>query len=120
MRNIPTITRNLLIINVLVFLITVLVGGTTYQGGTDYTLNSQFGLYFFLAPNFHVYQLVTYMFMHGGWDHLFFNMFALWMFGCVVERVWGAKIHFVRYWSRSFSGNGAVCRLYGPIRTGHR
>ena len=91
MRNIPTITRNLLIINVLVFLITVLVGGTTYQGGTDYTLNSQFGLYFFLAPNFHVYQLVTYMFMHGGWDHLFFNMFALWMFGCVVERVWGAK-----------------------------
>ena len=91
MRNIPTITRNLLIINVLVFIVTVLVGGTTYQGGTAYTLNSQFGLYFFLAPDFHVYQLFTYMFMHGGWDHLFFNMFALWMFGCVVERVWGAK-----------------------------
>ena len=97
MRNIPTITRNLLIINVLVFIVTVLVGGTTYQGGTAYTLNSQFGLYFFLAPDFHVYQLFTYMFMHGGWDHLFFNMFALWMFGCVIERVWGQQRFLVYY-----------------------
>lgn len=46
---------------------------------------------FFLASDFHIYQLVTYMFMHGGFQHILFNMFALWMFGCVVERVWGPK-----------------------------
>ena len=91
MRNIPTITKNLLIINVLVFIATLIVGGPSYQGETMYTLNNQFGLHFFMAPDFHLYQLLTYMFLHGGWDHLFFNMFALWMFGCVVERVWGPQ-----------------------------
>ena len=91
MRNIPTITRNLLIVNVLVFLATVAIGGETTAYGTNYRLNNIFGLHFFMAPDFHLYQLLTYMFMHGGWSHLFFNMFALWMFGCVVERVWGPK-----------------------------
>lgn len=85
MPNIPTVTRNLLIINVLVFLATEVMGIT----GVD--LNNLFGLHFFLAPDFHVYQLVTYMFAHGGWSHIFFNMFALWMFGCIVERTWGAR-----------------------------
>ncbi len=85
MRNLPTITKNLLIINVLAFLAYYVLGSR----GTD--LNSLFGLHFFLAPDFHIYQLFTYMFMHGGWSHLFFNMFALWMFGCVVENTWGAK-----------------------------
>jgi len=87
-RNIPTITRNLLIINVLAFLVCTLMG-TDAMGG--YVLNNVLGLHFFMAPDFRLYQLFTYMFMHGGWDHLFFNMFALWMFGCVVERVWGPK-----------------------------
>lgn len=91
MRNIPTITRNLLIINVVAFLATVLLGGVSYGSATDYRLNDILGLHFFLAPDFHIYQLFTYMFMHGGWEHLFFNMFALWMFGCVVERVWGPR-----------------------------
>lgn len=88
MRNIPTVTRNLLIINVLVFLITFMYG-TDASGG--FILNEYFGLHFFKASEFHVYQLFTYMFMHGGWSHIFFNMFALWMFGMVVERVWGPK-----------------------------
>ena len=88
MRNIPIITRNLLIINVVAFLICTFSGADASGG---YHLNNLLGLHFFLAPDFHLYQLFTYMFMHGGWDHLFFNMFALWMFGCVVERVWGPK-----------------------------
>ncbi|MBR5919511.1 MAG: rhomboid family intramembrane serine protease, partial [Prevotella sp.] len=48
-------------------------------------------LYFFLTNHFHFFQFFTYMFCHGNWEHLFFNMFALWMFGCVVERVWGPQ-----------------------------
>lgn len=85
MRNIPTVTKNLLIINVLAYLVGMLFGNMA--GG----LNDLFGLHFFLAPDFGVYQLVTYMFMHASLSHLFFNMFALWMFGCIVERTWGAR-----------------------------
>lgn len=92
MRNIPTVTRNLLIANVVLFLVMLLMGAGT---GTD--LNDLLGLHFFLASDFHLYQLVTYMFMHGGWSHIFFNMFALWMFGCVVERTWGPRRFLVYY-----------------------
>ncbi|MBQ8046558.1 MAG: rhomboid family intramembrane serine protease [Prevotella sp.] len=95
MRNIPQVTKALLIVNIAAFLVCVAVGGpqVSYGGATytDYILNERLGLYFFKAPGFEPYQLVTYMFMHGGWDHLFFNMFALWMFGRVVEHVWGPK-----------------------------
>ncbi|MBR3471431.1 MAG: rhomboid family intramembrane serine protease [Prevotella sp.] len=85
MRNIPTVTKNLLIINLLMFAATFVFG----RMGTD--LNDLLGLHFFMASGFHVYQLFTYMFMHGGLEHIFFNMFALWMFGCVVENVWGPR-----------------------------
>ncbi len=86
MGNIPTITKNLLIINVLAFAATLVL-----QGSMGIDLNNIFGLHFFRASDFRVYQLVTYMFMHGGFAHLFFNMFALWMFGVVVEGVWGPR-----------------------------
>ena len=85
MNNIPTVTRNLLIINLVVFLATYLMEVI----GID--LNSILGLHFMLAPDFHIYQLFTYMFAHGGFSHIFFNMFALWMFGCIVERTWGPR-----------------------------
>ena len=88
MRNIPIVTKNLLILNVVAFLVCYLMGTDTMG---SYKLNDLLGLHFFLASDFHIYQLFTYMFMHGGFEHIIFNMFALWMFGCVVERVWGAK-----------------------------
>ena len=82
MRNIPAVTKNLLIINVVCYLFTIVAGDA---------LANLFGLHFFLAPDFQVYQLFTYMFLHGGFTHLLFNMFALWMFGCVVENQFGAR-----------------------------
>ena len=85
MRNIPPITKNLLIINVIMFLATEVLNRT----GID--LSNVLGLHFFMAKDFGIYQVFTDMFMHAGLTHLFFNMFALWMFGCVVEGVWGAK-----------------------------
>ena len=85
MRQIPTITKNLLIINCLAFAAYYVLR----MQGID--LNSMFGLHFVMAPDFRIYQLVTYMFMHGGVTHLFFNMFALWMFGCTIENAWGPK-----------------------------
>ena len=65
------------------------------------------GLHFFKAADFAPYQLVTYMFMHSGLTHLFFNMFALYMFGGVLERLWGAK-RFVIYYLVAGIGAGLL------------
>ncbi len=93
MFRIPQVTKYLLLINIAVYLLAAVF--STRALGTD--LNAVFGLHFVLAPDFRVYQLLTYMFMHGGFAHLFFNMFALWMFGCVVERALGTK-RFIFYY----------------------
>ena len=98
MNSIPTVTKNLLIINILAFLAYVVLS----MRGID--INDIFGLHIFLASDFHLYQFFTYMFMHGGWTHLFFNMFAICMFGCVMERTWGPK-KFLFYYI--FCGIGA-------------
>ena len=84
-RNIPTITKNLLIINILVYLATIVME----LRGVDIAFYG--GLHYYGSPFFHLYQFITYQFLHGSFQHLFFNMFALWMFGCVIERVWGPK-----------------------------
>lgn len=99
MGNLPSITKNLLIINVLAFVTMYIVKGSI---GID--LNNVFGLHFFMASDFQVYQLVTYMFMHAGIEHIAFNMLALWMFGRVVETVWGPR-KFLFYYI--FCGIGA-------------
>ena len=54
-------------------------------------LSDYLGLHFFLAKDFMPYQLFTYMFMHANFEHIFFNMFALWMFGNTLENIWGSK-----------------------------
>lgn len=101
MRNIPTITKNLLIINVLMF------AAYFVFSRLNIDLNSLLGLHFFLASDFHLYQLVTYMFMHAGLSHIFFNMFALWMFGRIVETVWGSK-RFLTYYLTCGIGAGLI------------
>ena len=81
MFNTPPITKNLLIINLLAFVATLVYPQLADIGG----------LHFFMASDFSVLQLLTYMFLHGGWAHLLFNMLALWMFGRVMESVWGGN-----------------------------
>ena len=85
MFRIPTITKNLLIINLIAFLATVVLE----LRGID--LKDIGGLHFFMASDFHLYQLVTYLFLHANFMHILSNMFGLWMFGCVIENVWGPK-----------------------------
>lgn len=91
MNKIPTITKNLLIINVLFYMGTLAL----QKYGID--VHSLFGLHFFKASGFRIYQLVTYMFLHEGFQHIFFNMFAVWMFGSVLENVWGPKKFLIFY-----------------------
>ena len=104
MNNIPTMTKNLLIVNFLAFVATWVLE----QRGID--LTSLLGLHFFLASDFHIYQFITYMFLHGGLTHIFFNMFALWMFGAVIERVWGPK-KFLFYYIACGIGAGVAQEL---------
>ena len=85
MREIPVVTKNLIAINVLMFLALL----AFERSGID--LNNLLGLHLFLAPDFRPYQLVTYMFMHGGFTHILFNMYAVWVFGSILERVWGSS-----------------------------
>ncbi len=85
MRNIPIVTKNLLLVNIIAFVATWIL----QLRGLD--LNELLGLHFFMAADFQVWQLLTYMFLHSGFTHILFNMFALWMFGVVIENVWGPK-----------------------------
>lgn len=83
----PTVVKNLLIINGLVFL-----AQNTFQGSAgSFSIEDTFALHAWQSDLFKPWQLVTHLFMHGGFSHIFFNMLALWMFGAVLENVWGSK-----------------------------
>ena len=90
--------KHLLIINVLMFLGTMAIGN-------GQLFFQYFALYFPKNDLFQPWQILTHMFMHGGFMHIFFNMFALWMFGTAVEQVFGSKKFIIFY---ILSGLGAA------------
>lgn len=106
----PVVVKNLLIINGLFFLATIALGTSA-----NIDLVKYLGLHYPRAHNFGVWQFVTYMFMHGGIWHVFFNMFALWMFGNVLENVWGPK-RFLNYYLVTGIGAGLIHILVTYIR----
>src|ERR1043165_5973051 len=81
----PTAVKNLLIINGLFFLANIALESRGIN------LSDYLGLYYPMSDHFRPYQIITHMFMHGSFTHIFFNMFSLWMFGSVIENYWGAK-----------------------------
>ena len=89
---IPHVVKNLLIINALFFVAMYAVG---YQ--FDFDMTKHFALYYPSSQHFRPYQFVTYMFMHGGIMHIFFNMYALLIFGAAIENAWGGKRFFTYY-----------------------
>ena len=82
MGSMPPVVKNLLLVNVLMYIITMITGNFMY---------GNFALFYFDSPLFKPYQLVTHMFMPGGFTHILFNMYTLYIFGCVLERVWGSQ-----------------------------
>ncbi len=87
------IVLNLIIINTIVYVAQLALGGT----GNENTINDFFALHHYKADVFQPYQLVTHMFMHGSFFHLLFNMFGLWMFGALMEKLWGHKRFLIFY-----------------------
>ncbi len=84
----PPVVKNLVILNGIMLLITFLTGDFMYE---------KFALFYVESPLFKPYQLVTHMFMHGNFIHLFFNMYSLIIFGIALESVWGSKKFFIYY-----------------------
>tara|TARA_B110000971_G_scaffold109547_1_gene112208 strand:+ start:3643 stop:4449 length:807 start_codon:yes stop_codon:yes gene_type:complete len=103
MRQITPTVKHLLIINCIVFAGTYLLGNKDLFYGL-------LALYYPLSDYFMPWQVFTHMFMHGGFQHLLFNMFALFMFGTAVERVFGQRKFLIFYIS---SGLGAVALTFG-------
>jgi membrane associated rhomboid family serine protease len=96
MGRITDTVKVLIIVNVLFFL------GTQFLGESAYRM---FSLYYFENPNFHIWQPITHMFMHGGLMHILFNMYALWAFGSPLEMQWGRNKFLFFYFS---AGLGAA------------
>ena len=109
--SIPPITKHLLIINAILWVATMLLGARGIVDLTDYL-----GLHFWKGSDFHIYQFFTYMFMHdsssfnSGFMHIFFNMFSLYMFGTLLEKVMGAK-RFILFYLVCGVGAGLVQEL---------
>ena len=88
MSNVPAAVRSIIIINILVYIMTSLNRGLMIEN---------FALFYPTSPFFHFWQPVTHMFMHGSFWHIFFNMYTLYIFGSVLERVWGSKKFLIFY-----------------------
>ena len=103
----PPIVKNLLILNGLFFLATIVL-----ENRFNFSLIEILGLRFPFSEKFEPYQIISYMFMHGSFTHLFFNMFAVWMFGSVLENYWGPKKFIIYY---LITGIGAAIIHYGIV-----
>lgn len=91
-RNLPPVIKNLIILNAL-----MLLAAWVLDAQFGISLEKLLGFHYFESKLFKPYQLVTYMFMHGGFIHLFFNMYALFIFGVMLESVWGSRKFFTYY-----------------------
>jgi membrane associated rhomboid family serine protease len=99
--NVPPVVKNLLIINIICFIPFVILSEAAYGN----QIIEHFGVFYFNSALFRPWQIITYMFLHGGWAHIFFNMFALFSFGPIVEYSIGSKKFFNFYF---ICGIGAI------------
>lgn len=100
----PPVTKNIIVINVLMFALTFLL-----QNTQQIDLNKYLGLHHHSAPDFKPHQFITYLFMHGSLSHIFFNMFGVFIFGQVLENTWGPKRFLIFY---ILTGLGAALTQY--------
>jgi membrane associated rhomboid family serine protease len=89
----PPVIKNLLIINALVFL----AQNTLTSAVVGFSFEDTFALHAYQSELFKPWQLITHMFLHGNFGHIFGNMLALWMFGAILENIWGAKQFIIFY-----------------------
>ena len=91
LNNLPQVTKNLLILNILFF------AASWFLGAQDINLISKFGAHYVNSPLFEPFQVVTHFFMHANFIHIFFNMWIFIMLGGYLEKIWGPKRFFIFY-----------------------
>src|SRR4051812_43886212 len=99
----PVVTKNIIIINVIVFALRFILQARGIE------LDDYLALHYYLAPDFKPHQFITYIFMHGSLSHIFFNMLGVFIFGQVLEQVWGPKRYLIFY---ILTGLGAALAQY--------
>lgn len=106
----PPVVKNLLFLNVGVFIV-----GFILQMMYQYDISDALGLHYIGSKGFKPIQFISYMFLHANLEHIFFNMFALWMFGNVLENFWGPK-RFFTYYMATGIGAGIIQMIVAYIR----
>ena len=114
LNSIPPITKNLIAINVILWLATLVLPGLVNRWAINFDLTDILGMHYWASSKFSPAQLITYMFMHGGFNHIFFNMFALYMFGGVLENLWGPK-RYLFYYLITGIGAGLIQQLFWTV-----
>lgn len=104
LHRLPPVTFNFIIINILLYLVKLL-----FQYKYDIDISEYLGLRYYKSQEFHWYQLITYMFIHGNEVHLIFNMLSLWIFAPLLEMIWGTKRFMMYYF---ICGLGAAFTQY--------
>lgn len=114
----PPVVKNIIAINIILWLATLVTPGLFNRWGLNIDLTDILGLHYWSAAKFNPAQLITYMFMHGSFNHIFFNMFALYMFGGVLEELWGTK-RFLFYYLVTGVGAGLIQEVFWSIEYQH-
>jgi len=114
LNSIPPVVKNLIAINVILWLASVVTPGMFSRSGLNIDLSDILGMHYWESSKFNPAQLITYAFMHGGFFHVFFNMFALYMFGGILEHLWGPK-RFLFYYIVTAIGAALVQQLFWTI-----
>ena len=91
------VVKRLIIINVIVWVFTKFTGNLMYE---------YMSLFYVGSPLFHPYQIITHLFMHGDFFHIFFNMYTLWLFGCILENMWGSRKFLLYYFVTGLGAAG--------------
>lgn len=117
--SIPPVVRNLLAINLLLWLADLMLPRILQTTFPNFNLTDILGMHYWASSKFNPLQMLTYMFMHGGLDHIFFNMFAVYMFGITLEQRWGSR-RFLFYYLVTGFGAGIIQQLmwsmeYAPL-----
>lgn len=113
----PPVIKNLLIINGAIFFLMMMMQSIVFNGVPAENIIIHWFALMPLGQGFQVWQLISYQFLHGGFSHILFNMFALWMFGAEIENTWGSKKFLIYYLSCGI-GAGLLHLFLSPILTG--
>lgn len=116
-RYLPPVVKNILIINVILYIATLMLPTILRRWGIEIQLEDVLGMHYFGSGKFNMLQMISYMFMHGSISHIFFNMFAVYMFGPIFEQVWGGK-KFLFYYMVTGIGAGLVQQLFWYVELG--